>query len=187
MSDRLSTAGGMVIDANGRVTYDFAGHVHATGLDLDYVASGPVTAPNMIRWLDPAGASKVAAWGTIDGTSGLPTLMAFAGGAGLVGLLDGAGASDFLRIARDAATGVRRNVMLDFGVKVLNAGGGVSAVATVPHALGRTPLAAVAGSDNGGLNAAAFNFNAGTLDVALQHINATGWNTNQTVYWIAVG
>lgn len=48
-----SALGGMRIDANGRVTFDFEGRVHATGLDLD--ASTVVEPPDSskIRWLSP--------------------------------------------------------------------------------------------------------------------------------------
>lgn len=76
--------GGMVIDAAGHVTYDFAGHIHAKGLDLD-VGSGPAES---IRWLRP------------DGTAGATLTDTSAGGL------------DQLNIGVDAAAGNRATASL---------------------------------------------------------------------------
>jgi hypothetical protein len=68
VSDSLTTAAGMVIDAQGRVTYDFAGHVHAVGLDLDAGTGAEPPADRRVRWLkpngDPAGQLLTYAFGT---------------------------------------------------------------------------------------------------------------------------
>lgn len=46
------------IAADGTVTYDFTGHIHATGLDLDEPASAPGVERNSVSWLDPGGVAK---------------------------------------------------------------------------------------------------------------------------------
>lgn len=66
MADRLSPNAGVQVDAQGRVTYDFDGHVHARGLDLD---AGTVfgvddvfgvPGDNSIQWSQGAGGALVA-------------------------------------------------------------------------------------------------------------------------------
>jgi hypothetical protein len=41
---------GMRVDPDGRITYDFDGHIHAQGLDLD-APLNPPTGENEVRWL----------------------------------------------------------------------------------------------------------------------------------------
>lgn len=57
---------GMVIDATGHVTYNFQGHVHATGLDLDAATLvAPATPPSdeKVRWLSLANGAVVGELG----------------------------------------------------------------------------------------------------------------------------
>lgn len=47
--------GGMTIDAAGHVTYDFAGHIHAKGIDLDDGQTNNPPNDNRVRWLGSDG------------------------------------------------------------------------------------------------------------------------------------
>lgn len=71
MPDTFEADAGQRIDAQGRVTYDFQGHVHAEGLDFD--ASNPGEPAATIQWLDQNGArvAHIVGWGGIPGGSGL--------------------------------------------------------------------------------------------------------------------
>jgi hypothetical protein len=60
MSDSLSVSGGTTVDAQGNVTYDFAGHVKAFGVDLP--AGDNATPPDdrKLRWLRNSDGAVVA-------------------------------------------------------------------------------------------------------------------------------
>lgn len=52
MSSSYTPDVGQQIDAQGNVSYDFAGHVHAQGIDLDVGLASTPPDTNRIRWLD---------------------------------------------------------------------------------------------------------------------------------------
>lgn len=60
MSDRIFPDAGQKIDAQGRVSYDFAGHISAAGIDL--LAGDDASPPNdrRVRWLNEATGAVVA-------------------------------------------------------------------------------------------------------------------------------
>jgi hypothetical protein len=63
--------GGQRIDGNGRVTYDFTGHVHALGLDLDAGADIDASAADRkVRWTDTGNGAVVAEVYGFRGTVG---------------------------------------------------------------------------------------------------------------------
>jgi hypothetical protein len=60
MADSLAADVGQVLTPDGRVAYDFQGHVKAQGLDLD---AAPATAPESdrsVRWLDTGTGAMIA-------------------------------------------------------------------------------------------------------------------------------
>ena len=59
MADSMAPSGGQRVDAQGRVTYEFEGVVHAEGLDLESGA-GFAEPFNQIRWLRDADGAVVA-------------------------------------------------------------------------------------------------------------------------------
>jgi hypothetical protein len=57
VSDNSVPLGGMTINPDGTVAYEFEGQVHAHGLDLDYEEAETISQENSIRWLDGSGAA----------------------------------------------------------------------------------------------------------------------------------
>lgn len=60
MADSIAPDFGQHIDPDGRVTYDFDGHIHARGLDLDAGGDVTPTTEDRIRWLSTSGGGLVA-------------------------------------------------------------------------------------------------------------------------------
>jgi hypothetical protein len=100
--DHISDTYITIDPVTGAVTFDFAGHVHATGLDLDASSQGPqaVTAQSKIRWLEvgtgaerasifqAAEAASQELWVTVEALQRL--------------LLDNAGTSAYAQLAQPA-------------------------------------------------------------------------------------
>lgn len=76
MSDQLAPSVGMVIDATGKVTYDFDGHIRARGLDLDAGDNASPPADRKVRWIDANGVvvADLAAYRTAPSQTGLAVL-----------------------------------------------------------------------------------------------------------------
>lgn len=62
-------ASGMVVAADGSITYDFDGHINATGLDLTVDPAQPVDSRS-IRWLNLNGAMLASIVGNQSGGAG---------------------------------------------------------------------------------------------------------------------
>jgi hypothetical protein len=86
--------GGVKTGLDGSVTYDFQGHVHATGLDLDAGTSSTVPNDSRARWLNTLGAVVADIYGyTFGGAAGMIAEVADPGGPGRAGLFLSAAAS----------------------------------------------------------------------------------------------
>lgn len=57
MADTFTADAGQRIDADGRVTYDFDGHVHARGVDLDAAVDAGLPNDSTVRWVNVNGAA----------------------------------------------------------------------------------------------------------------------------------
>lgn len=69
--DSFTPDGGQRIDAQGHVTYDFTGHIHAQGLDLDAGDDKSPPGDRRVRWLAPDGTDDVGIWGAVGGRASL--------------------------------------------------------------------------------------------------------------------
>jgi hypothetical protein len=137
MADSFAGDGGQHLAADGSITYDFSGHVHATGLDIDAAPAGNIPPANAVRWLRTSDGAVLALIGADVGTDlqlealapdGSPgqaglTLSAFAGGqfslnavAGNAGgpIIDQAARSMFVQHEDAGGATLSRTVLWDF-------------------------------------------------------------------------
>src|SRR6185312_11804596 len=71
MAGSFTPDGGQRVDDQGHVTYDFTGHVHAAGLDLDAGADSAPPDDRRVRWLTESGGVVAQVYGTRQGTHNL--------------------------------------------------------------------------------------------------------------------
>ncbi|MFL5910755.1 MAG: hypothetical protein ACJ768_09345 [Gaiellaceae bacterium] len=195
--DGMSVDGGQQLAADGTVTYDFAGHVHAQGLDLDAANSpGSIADDNRVRWLrQPGGAVAAELVGYDNGGQGVAEMTASEPGAGaditvgssdgitlffsqglgqrLVKLYDFASLSDFVQITDPAGIGADMRVAWGFstgfwGSNQLNA--------TVAHGLAVTPDVAVA----------ALVLPGSSVFFSTHFVGVSAWDANNVTFtWVA--
>jgi hypothetical protein len=60
-----SAHGGMTVAADGQIAYDFDGHIHSQGLDIDVARTGEHGPSNAVRWTDLIGAAGRAPDGVV--------------------------------------------------------------------------------------------------------------------------
>jgi hypothetical protein len=207
MSDGASSLGGQKVGADGKVTYDFEGHVHARGLDLD--AAGVTTPPDTdrVRWLDGAGVSRGSVVAAKDGVGN--TVLALVGGQAAQGvalnftsgdavevfagaqnrfLLDSAGKSNFLQLASLA----KRTIVFGSANLTWPGGNQGSNGLVIAHGLGVVPVAVAALGNGQGVGFVVVqSYQAPDVNnIYLQGWDLTGipaLNTQRPVNWVAIG
>jgi hypothetical protein len=92
---RYGALQGMKVAADGAITYDFDGHIHAQGLDLDAYDLLEFADPHRIRWLNPDGSLAAGLEGV---TLGYLQVLTASGQRRVV--LTAAGESDFVQGSR---------------------------------------------------------------------------------------
>jgi hypothetical protein len=83
--DAFSPSAGQVIDAKGKVTYEFDGHIHAEGIDFVAAEDASPDPAEMIRWLrtlDGAAVADLTGFSDVGGRNSLTSKASSAAGVG---------------------------------------------------------------------------------------------------------
>lgn len=130
--------GGLTTTPEGDVAYDFDGHVHARGVDLDAAPNAIGTVDNLVRWVRQSDGAMVAAvygWSQGPGVQNVLQLEAndAAGGATRVELdalsggdrstLAATAGGGFASITANAGIGIANIITQDGGSSFVQAGG----------------------------------------------------------------
>jgi hypothetical protein len=158
----------------GAVLFDFSGHIHASGLDLDVSENNP-DQTRSVQWIRTASA-MICLRVLVDKDDGSGRVAAI--------LLDSALRSSFVQ-----TTSVRQ-LAISAGQNQMFFGGVNSATAAVTHGLGRTPISAVCIGVGFNFLGSIQAWDATSVTYGFQIVNPPGGTFgpgNMSFNWIAIG
>lgn len=198
------------VNADGTISYDFDGHIHAQGLDLDTAPAADFS-KNQVRWtrtsdgaisgylasvdaesvdgtffsqmvaLSPDNTDSAVLQAAAENTGGLLTRLRAIIGGTQVTMLNGAGESSFLQLN----TLAKRK--LSFGVNTSNYGAGVTGNVAIAHGLGVAPvIVLLSPAQDDRIIVSPGNFGAVNFSSFLRDVTGAALN-NRSVVWAAIG